>query len=304
MEIGDIKQQIKSGQVLPLYIFYGEEGTIIKEYIKRIAQSFGGTIIYDNSVTDLYHYSKSTALIQEKYVHVVLDDKEFLTNEKAWSFKGIKDDVVIFQYTSCDKRLKFWKNFANTCVEFKKLDVRVLEKYIKKQIDLSTENCEELIDCCEEDYGRILLEIDKIKQYSETFTGNYGPNNFFSMLINTGIIYKPPKDAIFDFVRAFLDRDTLLAQELLEQSYAVGEATMVLISVLYDNVKTLLQVQSGEKDLGLNGWQVKNVKAYVDKYSDGELVNCMRLLRKCEKGIKTGTMPDDIAMQYVIVNVM
>jgi len=306
MEIGDVKQQIKTGGILPLYIFYGDEGAIIKEYIKQIAKKSGSTIIYDNSISDLVHYSKSTALIQEKYVHVILDDKEFLTNEKAWGFTGIKGDIVIFQYTNCDKRLKFWKNFANTCVEFKKLDNEILIKYIQKKIDLSRENCLKLIDCCEGDYSRILLEIDKIKQYSEanvTLIRNI-ENNAFDILLNSGVIYTAPKDAIFDFVKAFLDRDTILAQELLKQSYAVGEATLVLISVLYDNVKTLLQVKSGEKNLGINGWQAKNVSAYKDRYTNGELVNCMRLLRKCEKGIKTGTMPENIAMQYVIVNVM
>ena len=302
MEISDVKQQIKTGDILPLYIFYGDEGAIIKEYIKQIAKKSGSAIIYDNSISDLVHYSKSTALIQEKYVHVLLDDKEFLTNEKAWSFTGIKGDIVIFQYTNCDKRLKFWKNFSNTCVEFKKLDTEILIKYIQKKIDLSRENCLKLIDCCEGDYFRILLEIDKIQHFEAR--PNLYPNSIFELLLKAGVIYQAPKDAIFDFVKAFLDRDTILAQELLKQSYAVGEATLVLISVLYDNVKTLLQVKSGDKSLGLNGWQVKNVSAYKDKYTNGELVNCMRLLRKCEKGIKTGTMPENIAMQYVIVNVM
>ena len=307
MEIGDVKQQIKTGGILPLYIFYGDEGTIIKEYIKQIAKKSGSTIIYDNSISDLVHYSKSTALIQEKYVHVLLDDKEFLTNEKAWGFTGIKGDIVIFQYTNCDKRLKFWKNFANTCVEFKKLDNEILIKYIQKKIDLSRENCLKLIDCCEGAYGRILLEIDKIVSYINAVAGpndDVDVDKVFEYLLEQGVIYQAPKDAIFDFVKAFLDRDTILAQELLKQSYAVGEATLVLISVLYDNVKTLLQVKSGEKNLGINGWQAKNVSAYKDRYTNGELVNCMRLLRKCEKGIKTGTMPENIAMQYVIVNVM
>ena len=174
-------------------------------------------------------------------------------------------------------------------------------------------NCKDLIDICESDYSRILLEIDKIEQYQ----AGYGKDKeklkpydgCFLDLVRAGVIYRPPKDAIFDFVNAVLDRDPNLAENLLEQSYAVGEANMVLLSVLYNSFRNLLQVQTANakdvgKQCGLNGFQIKNVKPYVGNYSVSELIHALRVIRKVEMGIKTGRISDEVSVQYVLVNVI
>ena len=128
----------------------------------------------------------------------------------------------------------------------------------------------------------------------------------FRKFIDEGVIYRAPYDAIFDFVAAFLERRPSKAYNLLQQSKDVGEANMVLLSVLYNNIKTLLQVQSAKdyKALGLNGFAVKNVIAYKGNYSNAELVKAMKLIRQVEKGIKTGTIPDELSVEYVMVSIM
>ena len=93
-------------------------------------------------------------------------------------------------------------------------------------------------------------------------------NSAFQDLLKDGTIYQPPYDAIFDLVAAILDRKVNKAFDLLQQSYAVGEATMVMLSVLYNNAKAVLQVQSYKGDnlskaTGLTGWQIKNAKPHV-----------------------------------------
>jgi len=300
----EIKGHIKNGKFDPWYIFCGEEHEIAKIYIHMMADKFNADVQYVDSITDLHIRTKVSSLFSEHHLYVLIDDKEFLTNEKLWGFSGIKDAIVIFYYTSVDRRLKFWKNFQDRAANFERLEDRILVKYINKEISLSEENCRLLIDACEGDYGRILSELDKIKQYGE-WSQVINEDKIFELLLKAGVIYRQPKDAIFDFVNAFLERDAIKAYNLLEQSYEVGEANMTLLSVLYNNVKTLLQIQSGDvKGLGLNGWTIKNISPYKGNYSNGELVRCMRLIRQCEKGIKTGTMPDDISVNYVMVNVM
>ena len=109
---------------------------------------------------------------------------------------------------------------------------------------------------------------------------------------------------------AILDRKVNKAFDLLQQSYAVGEATMVMLSVLYNNAKAVLQVQSYKGDnlskaTGLTGWQIKNAKPHVrKKYSDKELIHMMQMIQKVESGIKTGQIEDEIAMPYLLVNVL
>ena len=74
-------------------------------------------------------------------------------------------------------------------------------------------------------------------------------------------------------------------------------------------MKAVLQVQtySGDnisKGTGLTGWQIKNVKSHIGKYSEDELIYIVQLIQKVESGIKTGRMEDEFAMQYLLTHIM
>lgn len=311
MEIADVKQQIKTGQFDKVYVFYGTEHAVMKIYLNMMATKGNMRLTYVDSLLDLMTGAKTKALIPERHLYVIMDDKEYLTNEKMWEkFTGLKDDVVVFYFTSADKRLKFWKNNKDRAIEFGRLKDEVLIKYIQKEFPLSEDNCRELIDLCDGGYGRILLELDKMECYRDWYnTDNLNetdPNQVFNWLLEDGAFYRKPYDAIFDFVAAFLERKPAKAYDLLQQSKAVGEANLVLLSVLYNNIKTLLQVQSSKswKELGLNGFAVKNVIQYKNNYSNGELVSAMKLIRDVEKGIKTGAIPDELSVEYVMVQTL
>lgn len=304
MEIADVKQHIKTGNFDKFYIFHGEEHAVMKVYLNMMAAK-KYQLTYVDSLMDLMSGIRTKALIQNPHLYIIMDDKEFLTNEKMWEkFKGLKDDIVVFYYTTTDKRLKFWKHFKDRAVEFKKMDDRILMKYIKQNAPLSDENCQKLIEIADGDYGRILLEIDKVRAYSkaEAIT----PDGSFETLMKEQVIYVQPQDAIFDFVAAVLERRPAKAYNLLQQSKAIGEANLTLISVLYNNIKILLQVQSAKdyKTLGLNGFVLKNTLPYRNNYTNGELVKALKLLRNIEKGIKTGSIPDDLSIEYFLVQVI
>ena len=53
---------------------------------------------------------------------------------------------------------------------------------------------------------------------------------------------------------------------------------------------------------GLNGFQIKLAKGRVGVYTIGDLVYLMKLIRKVEKGIKTGEIEDSMAVPYILVN--
>ena len=131
----------------------------------------------------------------------------------------------------------------------------------------------------------------------------------FEKLLNDGVIYIPPYDAIFDLVDSILDRKVNKTFDLLEQSYAVGEATMVMLSVLYNNAKAVLQVQSYEGNnlssaTGLTGWQIKNAERHKYKYSNTELLDMLKLIHKIERGIKLGLIEDEWAVSYLLIHIL
>jgi DNA polymerase III delta subunit len=109
-------------------------------------------------------------------------------------------------------------------------------------------------------------------------------------------------------VDAVLKHEVNKAFDLLEQCYAVGESTIVLLSVLYTNIKQVLQVQSCKsndiaKSTGLTSWQIKCAKEKMGHYSIGDLVYMLKLVRDTEMKIKTGEIEEQMAVPYVMVNI-
>ena len=315
MNLSVLKQQIQSNTLDDFYIFTGAEWEIQRIYIRQIAKVRKLQIVYADNFASVYSKAKNSGFLGGKSLYVLLNDKSIQTleNVQIRANSGILNgNVLICIYTDIDKRTKFYNSNKDRIVEFEQLSDTMLKKYILKEMpDFSDRNCQKLIEVCEHNYGRILLEIDKIKRYADanvTLIRNI-ENNAFEMLVNDGTIYQPPKDAIFDLVDAILDRKGELVFDLLQQSVAVGEATMVILSVLYKNAKAVLQVQSCKninitQTTGLSAWEVQCAKKHVGKYRIGELVQMLKLLQEVESKIKKGVIPEDIAVEYVLVEVL
>lgn len=318
MDVATLKAKIKSKQLPSYLIFSGTEWKVQQIYIDQIAKVIGKEVKSIESVTQIYSQLRNKSLVKKGVIYKVRDDKELMTNEKLQQQieSVLGDNILIHLLTNVDKRTKFYKQYKDVICDFEALSDAILKKYILKEINLSESNIQRLIDICEHDYGRILLEIDKVKRCAllmypevghENENGDY--NRTFEYLLKDGTIYEPPYDAIFDLVDAILDRKVNKAFDLLQQSYAVGEATMVMLSVLYNNAKAVLQVQTyqGSKiteGTGLTGWQIKNAKPHVGRYSENELIYIVQLCQKLESGIKTGRMEDEFAMQYLLTHIM
>ena len=312
MDAVEIKNHIQKKTFNSFYIFAGSEWKIQRVYIDMIASASGKELKYIDSISDIYSKSGSKSFISKNQTYVVRDDKDILQNEKLQSRLQsiIGQNILILLLTSPDKRTKFYKTYKDIICDFEPLKPAVLCKYLQKEINLSDMNCDKLMELCEYDYGRCLLEIDKIKHYRKGYGENdIFDNDAFSLLLKAGAIYQPPKDAIFDFIDAILDRKTNLAFRLYQDCLGVGEAIMVMISVLYNNAKALLQVQScNSKDIGkstgLSSFQIFGAKKHLGVYKDGELVYIMKLCQRCQQAIVTGMMEEEYVMEYILCQIM
>lgn len=312
MDMQGLKAHIKSKTVPNILYFTGDEWEVQKIFIRQIAKVKGLETKRIDSITNVMGKFKSKSFVQVDYIYIARDDKQYMEDEKAQQLLPsiIGQNMYILLLTNVDKRTKFYKANADNLVEFEKLPEKMLIKYIQKEIPLSESNCKKLIEVCESDYGRCLLEIDKIKNYAKESSSQYAMkvDAAFSLLLEDGTIYKPPKDAIFDFVDAVLDANYVKCFDLYEQCKAIGEALLVMISVLYNNAKAVLQVQSCKsndvsKSTGLTGFQIMNARKHLGKYSNWQLVRLMKKCIECEQGIKTGKIEEQFAVDYILVNI-
>ena len=314
MDLTTLKAHIQTKKFNNYYIFTGPENKVMDIYIKQMAKVMGATVRGLDSIVDLVRKAHTASMLKNASVFVIRDDNTFMSDDalqaKITQLNTFGDDIIIFVYTTLDKRSKLYKNYQESIVEFDPLKEDVLIKYMQKEINLSEANCKKLIKVCESSYSRILLEIDKITHYSycikDIITGVGRYDRAFVKLLEDGTIYRPAYDAVFEFVDAVLRNEPKLAFNLLEQSYTAGEATMVLLSNLYNSTKQLLQVQSYKGNslieaTGLTPFQVKLAKGRVGVYRVGDLVYLMRIVRYAEKGIKTGEIEDAMAIPYILV---
>lgn len=305
METSTIKLDIKSNKIRPYYIFTGEELKVQDIYIEKLAN--GKTIRRADSFSSIARKLNSGMLLSIPKCYVIRNDIEFTKEDSIWGNLEaiIGSNLIVWVFTSIDKRSKFYKHFKDLICEFNHLSEDVLVKYVQKEIDLKEWNARHLIQLCENDYSRILLEIDKIKHLAQD--GWY--DEAFVSMLDDGTIYQPPRDAIFMWVDAVLKRQKKAAFGLLQECIDIGEVSLTLLSVLYNNTKQVLQVQSCEskdvvKTSGLTSWQVKCAREKCGYYRISELVRMLELIESIEKGIKAGTIPEELAVPYLLAGIL
>jgi DNA polymerase III delta subunit len=310
MDLSTLKTHIKNNTFDKVYIFTGPEVGVMDIYIEQMAKVQNATVTRLDGIDDLAKKMHKGAMLKNSCLYILRDCKEIMQDIdlalKIAQKNALSGAVSILIYSNIDKRSKFYKTFQDVVVDFQPMKSEILVKYMQREIHLSNDAYMKLIEVCESDYSRILLEIDKIKRYSEA--ANVSTEQACTMLLREGVIFTPPKDAVFDFVDAVLRGKKDLAFYLLKSSYDYGEATMVLLSNLYNSTKQLLQVQSFNGDgkiteaTGLTPFQVKLASERKGRNSTGDLIYLMRLVRDTEKGIKTGAIEEQMAMPYILAN--
>ena len=325
MNVSDVKQQIKAKSLDNYYVFTGDELEVMNIFVKKIADVAGAKINRADTLSSVFSKMQNKTFLSAKTCYVIRDDKEYLSAEDIWpQLEGYKDspfeegqilqgdNIVIMLYSDIDKRSKFYKHSQDRIVVFDALTDENLKREIQKRIALSDKNCDILIDICEHNLGIILNEVDKIRNYISGDRPDGKSMTYdqsFEQLLNDGTIHQPARDCIWDFVDAVLMRKKKQAFGLLEEALEFGNPVLTMISVLYKDTKQLLQVQGCQSSdvsgsTGLSGWDIKRAKGRINKFSNGELVNAMKVIRNTEKDIKSGGIEEGVALDYIFVNML
>lgn len=308
MEIRAIKQQIQSKRFSDrFFVFTGEEIEAQKIYINKISEVTNKPIRRIEQVAEAFN--KRASLFKTSYVYVCRDDAEFW--KAATSQEIIRDllgeNILILQMTEIDKRTKAYKAYESQIAEFHFMDADVLYKYLERVCALSDNRAYALIEMCENDYARLLLEVDKVNRLASAL--GVGVDEAFDKAIEDKVISRPPKDAIFDFVDAMCRAQIEKAFSLLEECKAIGEPPLKIISVLYTNFKRVLQYQVAESgdicgETGLSAFEVKLAKQTAGAWASADLVYFLKTLQSIEQGIKQGEIEDEKALDLLMVQLL
>ena len=315
MTIIDLKDQIIKNNLSNFYIFTGTEIGIINIYLKQMSNKLGLPITRADSILSIYGKCQGGSLFGDSTgFYVIRDDRDFMKQEQLFDTikTSIRKNVIVLLYDKIDSRLKFGKHFKDDIVAFEKLTPNVLKSYIKKEIPLSDKNIETLMEVCGGSYDMCMLEVDKIKQYTDSLYLLCNKKDYdtgFSELLKCGVIYQPEETDVFKFTDAVCSRNKRLAFELEQVLMANNNSSINILGTLYNSMKSVMLIQVCEgKNIsevtGLDNRLIYFNKKYVGKYSSGELVKAIKLISKVIEGVKNGWIDDVYATKFVLVNIL
>ena len=316
MELVDLMKKISNNDIPHFLILFGEEQKIIDIYIQNIVQSADGKKVVVDNVPQAIKDNGKKSLDKSIKVYVATEDTAFLTKEESWENvrKSMHKNYLILRYHSLDKRSAFVRKNQQNIVEFSHLSAEVLQQYIYRDLpDLSDENASKLISYCSNDYGRILMEIDKIWQTQSSrlsnFNINLDSNDCFEELDRQGLFYKEIGDITFELTNAVLGGYPEKAIQKLDEAKRKGEPVMTIASILYNGFRNLLAYQGLGKNkqgamerTGMTKGELYGCTKNVGGYNVEEVKRNMLFCQKIESGIKMGTIDEDIALEYLVLS--
>ena len=284
------------------YILIGDDYFLQKNKIQQLAGD--KKIIYCDNIMQAFNKCKTKSLFNIPACYVVKNDDEFVKNNKLWEFNA-NNNLLIVVYQDLDKRKAFYKKFKNNIQIINHLSKPVLLKQLQKMYPIQQNNLNILIDRCENDLNRIMLEIDKLINYAR-YT-NTDLNATCTKFLKHNLIYKPPKDAIFDLVDAILARSNKhKIYELLYECYAINENNLAIIKTLGMQFEKLLIVQNG----GILGI-LDDVPTFVitklknnSMYTTEEICNIILFLHEVDYKFKIGKIDDSVLMEYILNRIL
>lgn len=316
MELVKLMKRITEKNIPHFLILYGEEQKIIDIYIQNILNSVEGRRVVLDNVSQAIKDNGKKSLDKSIKVYVATEDTAFLTRDESWENvrKSMHKNYIILRYHALDKRSAFVKKNQQNIVEFSHLSDEVLQQYIYRDLpDLCGKNVSKLISYCNNDYGRILMEIDKIWQAQSSrlsnFNINLDSNDYFEELDKQGLFHKEIGDITFELTDAVLGGYTELAVKKLDEAKRKGEPSMMIASILYNGFRNLLAYQglgSNKKGAvertGLSKGDIWRCSKNVGGYSIEEVKRNMLICQNIESGIKTGSVDEDIALEYLVLS--
>lgn len=306
MDVSALKNQIKAGKFQSVYIFIGTEWYVQKAYIQQIVKKANRVLSYQSTAAEVNRSIQGKSLLKTAKCFVVMEDEAYIKDEKLQQSirHNIGENILILVYNKADKRKKIFKD----AIEFEPLKPEVLKKYIKKEINLSDKNIQTLMQVCEYDYGRCLLEIDKIKH----FQIGYGKDKemlkpydgCFLQLLGDGVIHIPEQDSTFDFIDAVMKRQVERAFELKPVDNIMGT-----LQLLHNNAKAVLAIQvcrgkDVAKTSGIDSGQLYYARQKTGHYRSSELQSFMKKIQEIQEWIVTGRIEDSTALDYFLVEVL
>jgi len=319
-----IAQDIKNGQFNNIYLLYGEEAYLRRQYRDNLRKalvaeddtlnctSYSGKDINVNEIVDI---AGTMPFFAERRV-IIIENSGWLKSGEDRMVDLIKNlpdtTYIVFVESEVDKRSKLYKavtakGYAALC---EMQDETMLKKWImgllkKENKRITPDALNLLLDKTGTNMENIRREVEKLVCYRYFDEG-------ITVEDVEALCIVQLQNKIFDMVEAVAQKRQKEALDWYYDLLALKEAPMKILALISRQFHMLLQVkemrQKGypeadiAKQTGLNAYYLK--KKYIPQAAQFQISQLETALRKCveaEEDVKTGRMQDILSVELIIV---
>lgn len=306
MELFELNQKIVNKTIPKIMIFTGDEYSIMNLYISQIAKTLNLTITEVNSCVPILKINKGFMLSGKNKLYVSRYESEIISNEKVWENNSVvlENNYLVIILANIDKRSKFYKRFVEDIIVFNPLENSQVINMLKGKHQLGDKAIQRLVDKCDNNYSKILLELDKIKSI---ISNTKDWDTAYKQLIKDEVMCESCNVEKTEFINKLMHKDSscIIIYDKLKKS---GENNLVLLMWMYNAFRGQLIFETVKspsvKSTGLNYFALQDAYSRAKIYSVTELKKCVDIVRNVEQGIKNGLIDEAISIEYTLAQVL
>lgn len=317
-----INADIKANEFKPVYLLYGDEPYLKKQYEDKLIKA----IVSDDTMNYSFFDKESVSVKEIMSIGDTLPffaEKRLIVVENSGFFKSSNDElamyiknmpdylIIIFVEEQIDKRNKLYKSVSETgyVSEMNAQPVSVLTKWIKglfnaenKEITGEAVTC--LLDRTGASMNLIKQEIEKLVTYVD----------------NRPVIEKHDVEAvcstqtvsrIFEMISAIGEKNQQKALNLYYDLLTLKEKPMSILFLIVRQFNGILQVSQGlsqgknnsamAKEIGIQPFLVGKYASCARKFTPEILYSALKDCAQVEEDVKSGKLIDRIAVEMIII---
>lgn len=318
-----LNEDLKTGQFNKIYLLYGEEAYLKKQYKEKLRNAmvlpednmnyayYEGKGINVNEIIDL---AETLPFFAERRL-IILEDTGLFKSAAAELADYIKDmpdtTSIIFIESEVDKRNKLYKAVQSKgrVVELGRQDESTLLRWVAGNVKRENKQISE--NTVRHFLAKVGTDMENIqKELEKLFCYTMDKESITSEDVDT-ICTTQITNQIFDMVNAVADKNQKKALEYYYDLLALKEPPMRILFLLARQFKLLLEVKTMDKQgyarkeiaekTGINPFVVGKYQAQAKAFSGSELRKIMEDAVETEESVKTGILSDTLGVELFIM---
>lgn len=318
-----LQQELKQNMIRSIYLLYGEEAYLKKQYERRIIEACSN----ETDTMNCHQYEgkgiNPREIIDLAQTMPFFADKRLIVVKNSGFFKGACDELVdymqevpdtcclLFVEDEVDKRTRLYKAVKKygMAVEFKQQNEKTLAAWIlslmkKEDKNITKADLDYFMEKTGAEMNLICQELEKLFCYT------YGRNCITRQDIEN-ICSKQITNQIFDMINAMAEQKVKRALTLYYDLLSLKEAPLKILALISRQFNLLMQV----KDLVRLGKDKSEIASktglppfftgrYISqsgRFTMEQLKGAVRDCIQAEEDVKTGKMADKLSVELLIV---